>query len=270
MNILVCVKQVPDTCEIHMDPDTNTLVRSGVPSIVNPFDKNALEAAVCLRETWGGTVTAVTMGPPQAAEALRECYSLGADRMVLLSDRRFGGADTYATSYVLAQAALALGGFDLIICGRQAIDGDTAQVGPMLAEQLSLPQITCVCGLKIQDGYMTARQERESDHALLRVKLPALITVTKSINEPRLPNVMRKLQANRMEPELMTADSLPGLDLGCVGLSGSPTKVHKTFTPARSKHTSYISGQSAAETARRLLDAMDEAGIPFLRGGSNE
>lgn len=136
MNILVCIKQVPDTTEIRMDPKTNTLIRAGVPSTVNPFDKYALEAAVQLRETLGGTVTAMTMGPAQAAQALRECYALGADRMVLVSDRRFGGADTYATSYTLAQAVRALGGFDLILCGRQAIDGDTAQVGPMLAEHL--------------------------------------------------------------------------------------------------------------------------------------
>ena len=152
MNILVCIKQVPDTTEIRMDPKTNTLIRAGVPSTVNPFDKYALEAAVQLREALGGTVTAMTMGPAQAAQALRECYALGADRMVLVSDRCFGGADTYATSYTLAQAVRALGGFDLILCGRQAIDGDTAQVGPMLAEHLGLPQLTCACAITIEDG----------------------------------------------------------------------------------------------------------------------
>ena len=185
MNILVCIKQVPDTTEIRMDPKTNTLIRAGVPSTVNPFDKYALEAAVQLRETLGGTVTAMTMGPAQAAQALRECYALGADRMVLVSDRRFGGADTYATSYTLAQAVRALGGFDLILCGRQAIDGDTAQVGPMLAEHLGLPQLTCACAITIEDGAIRIRQEGERAYRVLRAPLPAVVTVVKAINERR-------------------------------------------------------------------------------------
>ena len=172
MNILVCIKQVPDTTEIRMDPKTNTLIRAGVPSTVNPFDKYALEAAVQLREALGGTVTAMTMGPAQAAQALRECYALGADRMVLVSDRCFGGADTYATSYTLAQAVRALGGFDLILCGRQAIDGDTAQVGPMLAEHLGLPQLTCACAITIEDGAIRIRQEGERAYRVLRAPLP--------------------------------------------------------------------------------------------------
>ena len=223
MNILVCIKQVPDTTEIRMDPKTNTLIRAGVPSTVNPFDKYALEAAVQLRETLGGTVTAMTMGPAQAAQALRECYALGADRMVLVSDRRFGGADTYATSYTLAQAVRALGGFDLILCGRQAIDGDTAQVGPMLAEHLGLPQLTCACAITIEDGAIRIRQEGERAYRVLRAPLPAVVTVVKTINEPRLPNVMRKLQANRLQPQTLTADDLPALDPDCIGLHGSPT-----------------------------------------------
>ena len=172
MNILVCIKQVPDTTEIRMDSKTNTLIRAGVPSTVNPFDKYALEAAVQLREALGGTVTAMTMGPAQAAQALRECYALGADRMVLVSDRCFGGADTYATSYTLAQAVRALGGFDLILCGRQAIDGDTAQVGPMLAEHLGLPQLTCACAITIEDGAIRIRQEGERAYRVLRAPLP--------------------------------------------------------------------------------------------------
>lgn len=236
MNILVCIKQVPDTTEIRMDPKTNTLIRAGVPSTVNPFDKYALEAAVQLRETLGGTVTAMTMGPAQAAQALRECYVLGADRMVLVSDRRFGGADTYATSYTLAQAVRALGGFDLILCGRQAIDGDTAQVGPMLAEHLGLP---------------------------------AVVTVVKTINEPRLPNVMRKLQANRMQPQTLTADDLPALDPDCIGLHGSPTKVSRTFVPVRTKQTVRIDGAQPEAAVASLLAQLDAAHISLEGGGDH-
>ena len=238
MNILVCIKQVPDTTEIRMDPKTNTLIRAGVPSTVNPFDKYALEAAVQLRETLGGTVTAMTMGPAQAAQALRECYALGADRMVLVSDRRFGGADTYATSYTLAQAVRALGGFDLILCGRQAIDGDTAQVGPMLAEHLGLPQLTCACAITIED-------------------------------EPRLPNVMRKLQANRMQPQTLTADDLPALDPDCIGLHGSPTKVSRTFVPVRTKQTVRIDGAQPEAAVASLLAQLDAAHISLEGGGDH-
>ena len=188
MNILVCIKQVPDTTEIRMDPKTNTLIRAGVPSTVNPFDKYALEAAVQLRETLGGTVTAMTMGPAQAAQALRECYALGADRMVLVSDRRFGGADTYATSYTLAQAVRALGGFDLILCGRQAIDGDTAQVGPQIAEKLKLPQICYVEEVvELGKGKVVARRAIDGGYEVLESPLPALMTVIDS-NEPRPMN----------------------------------------------------------------------------------
>lgn len=267
MNILVCIKQVPDTTEIRMDPKTNTLIRAGVLSTVNPFDKYALEAAVQLREALGGTVTAMTMGPSQAAQALRECYALGADRMVLVSDRRFGGADTYATSYTLAQAIQALGRFDLILCGRQAIDGDTAQVGPMLAEELGLPQLTCACDITIEGGAIHIRQEGERAYRVLRAPLPAVVTVVKSINEPRLPNVMRKLQANRMQPQTLTVDDLPALDPDRIGLHGSPTKVAKTFVPVRTKHTVRIDVEQPESVVASLLAQLDAAHIS-LEGGS--
>ena len=266
MNILVCVKQVPDTTEIRMDPKTNTLIRTGVPSTVNPFDKNALEAAVQLKEQLGGTVTVISMGPPQAVDALRDCMALGADRMVLATDRAFGGADTYATSYVLAQAAKHLGGFDLIICGRQAIDGDTAQVGPMIAEHLGLPQISCVSKIEIEGDTLIASQERENSYAKLQTKLPALVSVTKSINEPRLPNIMKKLKANRMEPEIINAESLEDLDESKIGLKGSPTKVSKIFVPNREKHTVYIEGKNPADSAAKLIEALEEAKIQFIGG----
>ena len=222
---------------------------------------DALEAAVQLREALGGIVTAMTMGPAQAAQALRECYALGADRMVLVSDRRFGGADTYATSYTLAQAVRALGGFDLILCGRQAIDGDTAQVGPMLAEHLGLPQLTCACAITIEDGAIRIRQEGERAYRVLRAPLPAVVTVVKAINEPRLPNVMRKLQANRMQPQTLTADDLPALDPDCIGLHGSPTKVSKTFVPVRTKQTVRIDGAQPEAAVASLLAQLDAAHI---------
>ena len=244
MNILVCIKQVPDTTEIRMDPKTNTLIRAGVPSTVNPFDKYALEAAVQLRETLGGTVTAMTMGPAQAAQALRECYALGADRMVLVSDRRFGGADTYATSYTLAQAVRALGGFDLILCGRQAIDGDTAQVGPMLAEHLGLPQLTCACAITIEDGAIRIRQEGERAYRVLRA-------------------------ANRMQPQTLTADDLPALDPDCIGLHGSPTKVSRTFVPVRTKQTVRIDGAQPEAAVASLLAQLDAAHISLEGGGDH-
>ena len=214
-------------------------------------------------------MAAMTMGPAQAAQALRECYALGADRMVLVSDRRFGGADTYATSYTLAQAVRALGGFDLILCGRQAIDGDTAQVGPMLAEHLGLPQLTCACAITIEDGAIRIRQEGERAYRVLRAPLPAVVTVVKAINEPRLPNVMRKLQANRMQPQTLTADDLPALDPDCIGLHGSPTKVSRTFVPVRTKQTVRIDGAQPEAAVVSLLAQLDAAHISLEGGGDH-
>lgn len=261
MELLVLIKQVPDTTEIRIDPETNTLIRAGVPSIVNPFDKNALEAAVQLKEKHGGSVTVMTMGPKQAAAALRECYSLGADRMVLICDNRFVGSDTYSTSYVLSQVIRKLGGFDLILCGKQAIDGDTAQVGPEVAEHLDLPQITYACELEVSGDTLRAKRELDNYYTLVETTLPAVVTVVKSINEPRLPNVMRRLSANRMEPECITCDDLETLDLALVGLKGSPTKVFKTFVPSRSKQTVMIDGSKPEQAAQKLLLTLASAGI---------
>ena len=251
MNILVCIKQVPDTTEIRMDPKTNTLIRAGVPSTVNPFDKYALEAAVQLRETLGGTVTAMTMGPAQAAQALRECYALGADRMVLVSDRRFGGADTYATSYTLAQAVRALGGFDLILCGRQAIDGDTAQVGPQVAEKLGLPQVTYAEEiLEIKDKSLVIKRRLEHGTEVVECPIPAVVTVNASAAECRPKNARRVMKfKNAMTASEIAAEptseaakmaaSKPYLQIfewsaadvdpddNQLGLTGSPTKVKK-------------------------------------------
>lgn len=267
MELLVLIKQVPDTTEIRIDPETNTMIRTGVPSIINPFDKHALEAAVRLKELHGGTVTVLTMGPQQAEAALRECYSLGADRMVLVSDPRFGGSDTYSTSYVLAQAAAFLGTFDLILCGKQAIDGDTAQVGPELAEHLDLPQITYACELDISGHTLRAKRELDSYYTIVEASLPAVVTVVKSINEPRLPNALRRLAANRMEPERITAADLPALDESIIGLNGSPTKVSRTFVPPRGRHTLMLDGSRPEQAVAELLQALETAKIS-LSGGA--
>jgi electron transfer flavoprotein beta subunit len=189
MDILVCVKQVPDTTEVKIDPKTNTLIRQGVPSIVNPFDKNAVEAALQLKEKHGGKVTVISMGPPQAKDALKECLAMGADEAALISDRAFGGADTLATSYTLAAGIRKLGKFDVIICGKQAIDGDTAQVGPEIAEYLDIPQITYVAKVEVNGDIARVEREHEEGYEIIETTLPVLLTVVKSINEPRFPTV---------------------------------------------------------------------------------
>lgn len=261
MKILVCIKQVPDTTEIRIDPVTNTLIRSGVPSIVNPFDKNALEEALKLKDTYGAEVTVLSMGPSQAEAALRECYAMGADHMVLLSDRAFGGSDTLATSYTLSEAIRMLGDFDLIFCGKQAIDGDTAQVGPEIAEQLGIPQVTYAAGLEIREDTLIVKKEQEDCYERIQVKLPVLLTAVKSLNEPRYPNVMRKLKANRTEVRIITAADLPGIQTERLGLKGSPTKVKKTFVPAVHKEGIVIEGETTEEKVRGLLDKLAEARI---------
>lgn len=261
MEFLVLIKQVPDTTSVRTDPKTNTLIRSNTAGIVNPFDKNALEAAVRLKEKHGGTVTVMTMGPQQAVSALRECYSLGADKMVLISDGHFGGSDTYSTSYVLSQAAKALGPFDLILCGKQAIDGDTAQVGPELAEHLNLPQLTYVSELDIDGKRLRAKRELDECDIEVETELPAVVTVSKSINEPRLPNVIRRMAANNMSPMLIKAGDLQDLNLKDVGLNGSPTRVFKTYVPKRDKHTVMIDGAQPKEAVQELICDLKTAGI---------
>ena len=255
MNILVCIKQVPDTTEIRMDPKTNTLIRAGVPSTVNPFDKYALEAAVQLRETLGGTVTAMTMGPAQAAQALRECYALGADRMVLVSDRRFGGADTYATSYTLAQAVRALGGFDLILCGRQAIDGDTAQVGPQIAEKLEIPQVSYVADIRKDGDTLTVRRMLEDGYMTVQVQTPCLLTCIKELNTPRYMTIRGILDCDAEPVTVLDYNALkddPLIEVDTIGLKGSPTNIYKSFTPPRKGSGMMLEG-SGKETVEQLF-----------------
>lgn len=259
MDILVCVKQVPDTAEIKIDPVTNTLVRAGVPSIVNPFDKNALEAAVQLKEAHGGTVTVITMGPEQAKDALKECVSVGADKAVLITDRAFGGSDTYATSYILSQAIKKLGNFDLIICGKQAIDGDTAQVGPAIAEHLGMPLLTYAAKIEVKDNKVCINRETDEGYDIVEANLPAVCTVVKSINEPRFPTIKSKMSANKAKIEVLTAAELSDIDSSKIGLKGSPTRVKKTFVPAKREAGTRIKEATGKDAALKLVGMLVEA-----------
>lgn len=256
MNIIVCIKQVPDTKDVRLDPKTNTMAREGVASIMNPYDRHALEAAVQLKESCGGTVTAISMGPPQAEAVLREAIACGGDGGTLISDRAFAGADTWATTYTLGKAVGKLGGFDLIICGKQAIDGDTAQVGPGLAHRLRIPYVTCVRKiLACENG--TLRLERMMDDGFdeVEVDLPALITVVKEINEPRVPSLKGKMKAKKMEIPVYTAADI-GADPECIGLPGSPTQVQRVFSPQPRGERILFSG-TLEEQIEQLLTVLD-------------
>ncbi|HOE91838.1 MAG TPA: electron transfer flavoprotein subunit beta/FixA family protein [Candidatus Cloacimonadota bacterium] len=235
MNIIVCIKQVPDTTEIKIDPITNTLVREGVESIINPFDLYAIEEAVRLKEQYGGTVTAVTMGPPQAEAALREAVSLGVDKIILLSDRKFAGADTWATSLTLAGAVKKISEYDLVLFGQQAIDGDTAQVGPGVAAHLDLPQVCFVRKIEsIQENTAVLQRLMEDGYDRMQTKTPAVLTVVKEINVPRLPSLRGKKNAKNAELIVWNAADLE-LDEKTIGLNGSPTQLVKIFTPEMHK-----------------------------------
>lgn len=242
MKIIVCVKQVPDAKDVRLDPKTNTLAREGVQSIMNPYDQHALEEGVRLKEQYGGTVTVLSMGPPQAEATLREAISCGADEAVLVSDRAFAGADTWATTYTLSQAIKKLEGFDLILCGKQAIDGDTAQVGPGLAERLDVPYVTNV--RKVTDCNDSAlRLERMMDDGYdeIEMMLPGLLTVVKEINEPRVPSLKGKMKAKKAEIKVMNAEDIDA-DTDCLGLKGSTTQVVKVFSPQAKGDRAMISG----------------------------
>jgi len=261
MNIIVCIKQVPDTLEVNVNRETNTLIREGVDSIINPFDLNAIEEGLRLAEQYGGSVTALSMGPPQAIATLREVLSMGVDKAVLLNDIAFAGADTLATSYALAKGIEKIGQFDLIICGRQAVDGDTAHVGPSLAERLGIGHVSCVlkiqglihsessnlediyvsCVLKVTDGCLIV--ERMADDGLERIKLslPALITVGKGINEPRFPSLIGKIDAVVSDIAVWSAQDI-GADTSKIGLDGSPTRVIKMTIPKHDRQGQILGG----------------------------
>ncbi|WP_408956007.1 electron transfer flavoprotein subunit beta/FixA family protein [Natroniella sp. ANB-PHB2] len=249
MNIIACIKQVPDTNEVKIDPEKGTLIREGVPSIINPEDKHALEEAVRLKEKEGGTVTVVTMGPPQAKVALNEALAMGADEAVLVSDRAFAGSDTLATSYVLSKAIEKLGEYDVIFCGRQAIDGDTAQVGPQIADKLSIPQVSYVTKFDLDGKEVEAKRKLEDGYSIVETELPVLLTVLDGLNEPRYAKMGGIVDAYRnQEVKVLTADDLD-VDESKLGLDGSPTKVYDTFVPTYEAKGEILEGTSEEKVA---------------------
>lgn len=266
MNILVCIKQVPDTTEIKIDPVKNTLIRDGVPSIVNPFDTYALEAAARIKDNDpDAKIVVVTMGPPQAEKALRECLAIAADKAYLVTDRKFGGSDTIATSYVLRKTVEKLetieGKFDAIFCGKQAIDGDTGQVGPELAEWLDIPQITNCWEVELAGDSMKAKKQTDDGFEIVAAKMPCLITYTQPAWEVRYPNIKRKLAANKAEiPQISVAD-LADIEEVRLGLNGSPTKVKKSFVPPKREGGIKIEEETPEDGAKKLFKMLNDASI---------
>ena len=259
MDIVVCIKQVPDTTDVKIDQKTGTLIREGVPSIVNPDDKHAIEEALILREKFGGKVSAVSMGPPQAEDALREVSAMGVDEMILLCDRAFAGADTWATSYALGTAVQKIG-FDLVICGREAIDGDTAQIGPQMAEHLGVPQITYVKNVEMGDGKIICERALEDGYERIEASLPALITVISDLNKPRYPSVRGIVEAYReKEVKVWTAADI-NADPQCIGLEGSPTEVQRTFAPEPKGEGEMLEG-STEEVCRQLVSKLKDKNV---------
>jgi electron transfer flavoprotein beta subunit len=261
MRIVVCVKQVPDTNEVRIDQATGTLIREGVPSIINPDDKNALEAALQLKDQNENVeVVVLCMGPAQAKEAIKEALAMGADRAVLLSDRAFAGSDTWATSTILAAAVAKIGDFDVVLCGRQAIDGDTAQVGPQIAEHLDLPQVTYVQNIAKNGDKLRVERALEDGHYVLDVEMPVVLTAIKELNEPRYPSVsgIYNYFDDSERPEiLMWNVNDIDFDMTQIGLKGSPTKVNKSFVPTQKFEGERLEG-SAKEAVRKLIVRLHE------------
>jgi electron transfer flavoprotein beta subunit len=260
MEIVVCIKQVPETTKVKINPETNTLMREGVESIINPFDMYAIEEGIRLREEHGGTVKVLTMGPPQAETALREAVALGVDEIYLVSDRAFAGSDTWATAYTLAAAIRKMGTVDLIICGKQAIDGDTAQVGPSLADQLGIPFVAFIRKIRSLDaGEMIVERMFEEGYEVVNLPLPGLMTVVKEINEPRMPSLKGKMKAKKAEVNVFSREDLEVQDPH-LGLDGSPTRVVKIFSPDLSR--SGVKWQDEpAEMADKLVKGLKEQKI---------
>ncbi len=261
VRVIVPVKQVPEVAEVKINPETGTLIRDGVPSILNPFDEIAVEAAIQLKEKHGGEVVIITMGPPQAKDALYKALAMGADSAVHLTDRKFAGADTWATARTLAEQIGSMGPFDLVICGKQAIDGDTAQVGPEIAEFLGIPQICYVRHIELEDDgkHVVVHRETDEGYEVVRAKLPVLLTATKGLNEPRLPNIMGIMKAKKKPLDVVTAEGL-GLPEEEIGLKGSPTTVRKVFPPEKRAGGVKIETEDPKEAARQLVEFLAKKG----------
>lgn len=256
MKIVVCIKQVPDTTEVKLDPKTGTLIREGVPSIINPDDKAGLEAALAIKDKMDAHITVLTMGPPQADIALREALAMGADKAILLTDRAFAGADTWATSSALA-GALKNMEYDLIIAGRQAIDGDTAQVGPQIAEHLNLPSISYVEDLEVVGDHIIVKRQFEDGYQKIKAKTPCLITALKDMNEPRYMNVMGIFESfDEGKVEIWTVENID-VDPANLGLKGSPTKVKKSFTKG-AKTAGKLFDVTPQESAQIIVEKLQE------------
>jgi electron transfer flavoprotein beta subunit len=261
VRIVVCVKQVPDVAEIRIDEVKHTLIRSGVPSILNPFDEFAVEEALKIREKVGGQVAVVSMGPLQAKETLFKCLAMGADRAILLSDSKFAGADTWATSRTLAMTVQKIG-FDLVICGMKAVDGETCQVGPEIAELLGIPHVSYVKRLEIsEDGKsLVAERMTEQGHQLVSSSLPCLLTATKALNVPRIPTLLSQMAAKKKTIEIFTAETI-GAQKEQVGLPGSHTHVLKVFTPNLRTGEGTIVRADDKDAVPQLLELMKNVGI---------
>jgi electron transfer flavoprotein beta subunit len=261
MNIIVCIKQVPNTTNVQIDPETGRLKREGVESIINPFDEYAIEESVRIKEKVGGKVIVITMGPPQAESALREAVSKGADEAILISDKAFGGADTLATSYALSSAIKFIGGYDIIICGEQSSDGDTAQVGPEIAETLNIPHIAYVKKIElIDDKSIKVERTMEDGCDLIESPVPVLLTVVKEINTPRIVSLKGKMAAKKAVIMILNVADM-GADTKKTGLNGSPTQVMKIFAPTqRTGGGEKFSGE-AKEVAAVLVKRLSEIRI---------
>ncbi len=259
MKIAVCIKQVPDAKQVRLDSQTNTLVREGVDCMVNPYDQNALEEAVRIKEAHGGEITAITMGPQQAETILRDAVACGADEAVLVTGEAFAGADTLVTSYVLEKTIKKLGNFDLILCGKQTSDGDTAQVGPGLATRMNIPFVTCVQKIReISEQSMIVERMMDDGYDVVQMPLPSLITVVRDINDPRVPSLKGKMKAKKAKITVFNAQEI-GADSSCLGLIGSPTQVVRVFTPESKAGKEVLSG-----TVDEQVDQLVEKLNPYL------
>lgn len=260
LRILCCVKQVPDVDQMRMDPETGNLVRDGVPAILNPQDANAVAAAVKVKETWGGEITLITMGPPNAEAVLRECLAVGADKAVLVTDRAFGNADTLATSYSIFSAAGTQGTYDMIFCGRESLDGATGQMGAQLAERFGMAQLTSALLIKdVNEENGTAVVDRLLDNGVetLEVKLPCLFTIEKANYPARIPNLKGKMAAKKAGIVKLTSEDIPGLDRNRIGDPGSPTKVPRMYPPVLPEPGQIIEGADVFEKVSKLLKLIE-------------
>lgn len=270
MRILVAIKQVPETSKVKMDPETGTMQRAGLEAIINPLDLYAIETALRIKDNYDAAITVITMGPTRAEKALREAVAMGCDDAVLLSDRRFGGADTWATAYTLTQGIKKLGGFDLILCGERATDGDTGQVGPSIAALLDLNLATYVskCSL-MEDGRLRVERLVENGRQVLAVPTPALLTVIKEIGSPRLPTLNGMKRARRLEIPVWKPEDIEA-DLTSLGLNGSPTRVVKITSPKVTRQTEILTAVSAEEMEQAALRFWEYIQENHLLGGQHD